>query len=180
MPEVITRMNADERREQVLAAAMGPFARGGLAGTSTEDVAARAGISQPYLFRLFATKKALFAAVVERGFRRVGAAFEKAAGDQTGEDAVQAMGNTYADLLADRDLLLVQLHAYAACDDPEIEAVTRREYRALWQLVRRVSGMPDERVREFFATGMLVNVMTAMRAADLDEPWARACVPPYE
>src|SRR6266700_3589556 len=60
------RMSAGERRETVLEAAVAEFALRGLAGTSTEDVARRAGISQPYLFRLFPTKKALFLALVER------------------------------------------------------------------------------------------------------------------
>ena len=64
-------MSAAERREMVLEAAVAEFAAGGMAGTSTEDVARRAGISQPYLFRLFPTKKALFLALVERCFRRV-------------------------------------------------------------------------------------------------------------
>ena len=64
-------MPAAERREMVLEAAVADFAAHGLAGASTEDVAHRAGISQPYLFRLFPTKKALFLALVERCFRRI-------------------------------------------------------------------------------------------------------------
>ena len=51
-------MSAEERREMVLEAAVAGFAVRGMAGTSTEDVARSAGISQPYLFRLFPTKKA--------------------------------------------------------------------------------------------------------------------------
>ena len=83
-------MPATERREMVLEAAVAEFAAGGLAGTSTEDVARRAGISQPYLFRLFPTKKALFLALVERCFRRIEGAFTAAAGDLTGDDAMTA------------------------------------------------------------------------------------------
>jgi AcrR family transcriptional regulator len=64
-------MPAAERREMVLEAAVAEFGVHGLAGTSTENVARQAGISQPYLFRLFPTKKALFLALVERCFRRV-------------------------------------------------------------------------------------------------------------
>ena len=86
MTQTGQRMKAAERREAVLAAAVIEFAARGLAGTSTEDVARRAGISQPYLFRLFATKKALFLALVDRCFRQVAAAFEAAAADRVGED----------------------------------------------------------------------------------------------
>ena len=61
-----TRSTAAERRDAVLRAAQVAFARGGLHGTSTEEIAEAAGISQPYLFRLFGTKKKLFVATVER------------------------------------------------------------------------------------------------------------------
>src|SRR6201986_1987711 len=103
------RMPAAERREMVLEAAVPEFAAHGLAGTSTEDVARRAGISQPYLFRLFPTKKALFLALVERCFRRVEGAFTAAAGDLTGEDALTAVAEEYERLLDDRTLLLLQM-----------------------------------------------------------------------
>ena len=96
------RMPAAERREMVLEAAVAEFAAGGLAGTSTEGVARRAGISQPYLFRLFPTKKALFLALVERCFRRVEDTFTAAAGDLTGDEAMTAMADSYTRLLDDR------------------------------------------------------------------------------
>src|SRR5256885_16964296 len=114
------RMPAAERRELVLDAAVAEFATHGLAGTSTEDVARRAGISQPYLFRLFPTKKALFLALVERCFRRGQDAFTGAAGDLAGDAALEAMAHAYELLLGGRKLLLMQMQAYAARDDPEI------------------------------------------------------------
>src|SRR5215472_8206682 len=112
------RMSAEERREMVLEAAVAEFALHGLAGTSTEDVARTAGISQPYLFRLFPTKKGLFLALVERCYLRIEEAFIAAAGDKTGEAALEAMGDEYERLLENRTLLLLQMHAYAASDDP--------------------------------------------------------------
>src|SRR3989442_15686800 len=123
------RMPAVERRELVLEAAVAEFASHGLAGTSTEDVARRAGISQPYLFRLFPTKKALFLALVDRCFRRVEDAFMAAAGDRTGDEALAAMASAYELLLEDPTLLLLQMQAYAACDDPQIRAATPARYQ---------------------------------------------------
>src|SRR6516165_2545266 len=161
MTETKQRMPATERRELVLDAAVAEFAVHGLAGTSTEDVARRAGISQPYLFRLFPTKKALFLALVDRCFRQVAATFEAAAADRVGEDALEAMGDAYHELLQDRTLLLLQLQAYAACDDPEIRAATRTGFKQLWALVERLSGLPYEQVVMFFAMGMLTNVAAA-------------------
>ena len=175
MTQTGQRMKAGERREAVLAAAVTEFAARGLAGTSTEDVARRAGISQPYLFRLFPTKKALFLALVDRCFRQVAAAFEAAAADRVGEDALEAMGDAYHQLLQDRTLLLLQLQAYAACDDPEIRDATRTGFKQLWALVERLSGLPYERVVMFFAMGMLMNVAAAMDLPAVDERWTRWC-----
>jgi AcrR family transcriptional regulator len=168
-------MTAGERREEVLEAAKVGFAAGGLAGTSTEGIARRAGISQPYLFRLFPTKKALFLALVERCFGQVAGAFEASAGTKVGEEAMQAMADAYHKLLDDRTLLLLQLHAYAACDDPEIRTATRTGYKNLWLLVERLTGLPYESVVEFFAMGMLMNVAAAMDLPAVDERWTRWC-----
>jgi AcrR family transcriptional regulator len=169
-------MTAKDRREQVLGAAMPVFARGGYEGTSTEDVARAAGISQPYLFRIFETKKALFIALVERGFARVASAFDEAANGQSGEVALAAMGLAYGQLLVDRDLLLMQMHAYAACDDPEIKATTRRCFRGLWEHVASLAQVPESELTEFFARGMLLNVVAALDATDLGESWVAACL----
>ncbi len=168
-------MSAAERREAVLEAAVTEFAARGLDGTSTEDVARRAGISQPYLFRLFPTKKALFVALVARCFQRVADAFAAAAADLTGAEAMEAMGEAYEGLLKDRTLLLLQMHAYAACDDPDIRAATRAGYRTLWLLVERLTGLPYEQVVEFFAMGMLMNVAAALDLPSVDERWTRWC-----
>ena len=168
-------MPAAERRELVLEAAVVEFAVHGMAGTSTEEVARRAGISQPYLFRLFPTKKALFLALVERCFRRVEDTFTAAAGDRTGEEALMAMADAYEVLLDDRTLLLMQMQAYAACDDPEIRAATRAGYKKLWELTERLTGLPFQRVVDFFAIGMLMNVAAAMDLPSVDERWTSWC-----
>src|ERR1039457_5792184 len=103
------REAAAQRRQPGLEAAVPESAARGLAGTSTEVVARRAGISQPYLFRLFPTKKALFVALVDRCFRRVQDTFTTAAADLSGEEALTAMAEAYEQLLTDRTLLLLQM-----------------------------------------------------------------------
>jgi len=168
-------MPAAERRELVLDAAVAEFAAHGLAGTSTEDVARRAGISQPYLFRLFPTKKALFLELVDRCFRRVADAFIEAAGDRAGEEAMVAMADAYERLLHDRTLLLLQMQAYAACADPEIRVLTRDRFKKLWELVERLTGLPFQQVVDFFAVGMLMNVAAAMDLPAVDERWTGWC-----
>src|SRR5437762_5415969 len=121
-----TRLTAAERRDAILDAAMAAFAERGFAGTSTEDIAREAGISQPYLFRLFGTKKELFRATVARCFRETLEIFQRAAEGKRGEEALKAMGDAYVEnLLSDRTRLRAQMQAYAACDDPEICELVR-------------------------------------------------------
>src|SRR3954449_3036891 len=147
---VASRMTADERGADVLRVAVAEFAKTGYQGTSTEAVARAAGISQPYLFKMFPTKKQLFTCLVEQGFERVRQAFVEAAGDATGEAALERMGERYGELLRDRDELLLQMQAYAACDDPEIGAVTRRGFGRLWREVATLAGVDEERLQQFF------------------------------
>ena len=168
-------MTASERREEVLAAAVSEFAAHGMAGTSTEDVARAAEISQPYLFRLFPTKKALFLALVERCFRRIEGAFTAAAGDLSGDEAMTAMADEYERLLDDRTLLLLQMQIYAACGDPEIREAARTGYKHLWEMVERITGLPFQTVVDFFAVGMLMNVGAALDLPSVDERWTSWC-----
>jgi hypothetical protein len=65
------------------------------------------------------------------------------------------------------------MQAYAACDDPEICRVVRDGYGDLVAYVERVSGLPSDHVAQFFATGMLLNVLAAMNVGDGGESWAQ-------
>jgi AcrR family transcriptional regulator len=126
MAATATRQTADQRRDTVLNAAMIEFGLKGLHGASTDDIARRAGISQPYLFRLFRTKRELFLASVERCFRRTEQTFRDAVTGDTPEQRLQSMGMAYCELLADRPKLMMQMQAYAACDDPDVRDTVRR------------------------------------------------------
>ena len=173
---------ADERRESVLQAAERIFARRGLHGTPTMEIAKAAGISQAYLFRLFPTKAELYIALVRRCNDRIHGVFVEAAAaaKAAGEDILPAMGRAYVGLLADRELLLGQLHAFAACDDEAVRDEMRRGFARLVDLVERESGAEPERVREFFAHGMLLNVLAAMRAEESDAHWAKVLLGPAQ
>jgi AcrR family transcriptional regulator len=166
------RKSAEERREAVLDAALVEFAEHGLHGASTEAIAAKAGISQPYVFRLFGTKKELFVAVVNRCFRETLDVFQEAADGKREEEALDAMGSAYMELLNDRTRLRGQMQAYAACDDPDIRSVVREGYGTLVDYVERVAALPPERISRFFAAGMLLNVISSMGLQSPTEPWA--------
>jgi AcrR family transcriptional regulator len=175
-----TLSTADERREEILQAAERVFAARGLHGTPTMEIAKAAGISQAYLFRLFPTKAELFSALVERCNARIERTFTEAAAAAraAGEPVMSAMGNAYIGLLADRHLLLNQLHAHAACDDAAIRDQMRAGFARLVEIVERETGASAEEVRIFFAHGMLLNVLAAMQAQDVDEHWAQVLLKP--
>ena len=174
---VAERKSAEERREEILEAALVEFAAHGLYGGSTEAIARAVGISQPYVFRLFGTKKELFTATIERCMRGTLEMMQSAAAGLRGEEALHAIGEAYAERLAtDPTYLHSQMQAYAACDDPAIRTVVRNGYRELVDYVERVSGLPPERVSHFFAKGMLLNVIASMDLLGADEGWAQRLI----
>jgi AcrR family transcriptional regulator len=173
-PATSTRLSAAERKDAVLDAARIEFAGKGYVATSTEDIAARAGISQPYLFRLFGTKKELYIASVSRCFRETLELFQRAAEGLRGEEALHAIGKAYLEQLeGDRTWLRAQMQAYAASDDPEIRTVVRAGFGDLVAYARRVSGADWPVIWHFFATGMFLNVLASMHVNDDPEPWMR-------
>jgi AcrR family transcriptional regulator len=159
------RKSKEERREDILDAAIAEFAAKGLHGASTDEIARLAGISQPYVFRLFGTKKELYLAVIARCFRQTLEIFQRVAEGKRGEEALYAIGTAYGELLeSDRIYLRAQMQAYAACEDPEICAVVRAGFGDLVTYVERVSGVGPEELAAFFAGGMLRNVLSSMDA----------------
>jgi AcrR family transcriptional regulator len=171
-----TRQTAEERREDVLAAAVEEFARSGFHGASTEAIARRAGISQPYLFRLFGSKRELHLAVVRRCFRRTLETMQQAAEGLRGDEALDAMGRAYREQLGTDPLMLqAQLQTYAAAlDDADVRQAVRDGYGDLFSYVERVSGVSATRLARFFADGMLLNVIAAMGFQEEPEPEAWA------
>ena len=167
---------ADERRETVLRTAIGTFAARGYFGTTTTEVAKEAGISQAYVYRLFPNKESLFVAVVERCFVQVRGCLEQAVAEATGDaDAVlEAMGDAYAKLIADKDLVLIQLHAQAASvSEPAVREAVRHGYARVVEYVRGASVGDDVQVQNFFANGMLCHLIVSVGVDEVDAPWAR-------
>jgi AcrR family transcriptional regulator len=173
-----TRVPAAERREQVTAIALRHFAEGGFNGTSTEAIAAEVGVSQPYLFRLFRTKRELFLACCTASNQRIRAAFREAAQEAPDGEKLTAMGRAYMDLLTDRHLLRFQLQTYAACADEVIRAEVRAGYVDLVDEVRELTGSEDPELWRFFASGMMLNVISTLDLGAADAAWAGAWVDP--
>lgn len=59
------RMQATDRRQQLIEAALDVFSRKGFEGATTKEIAAAAGVTEAIIFRHFPNKQALYAAVVQ-------------------------------------------------------------------------------------------------------------------
>ncbi|MGW0909934.1 TetR/AcrR family transcriptional regulator [Streptomyces sp. NPDC002853] len=174
----MVRMSAEERRESVIRAAMIEFARGGYNGTSTEVIAKRVGVSQPYLFRLFPGKQAIFLAASGRCCQEVTEVFRKAAEGLEGEEALHAMGEAYQALIADDpDKLLMQMQMYVAVasaeasGDREFGEALRAAWMEMYDTVRLALGADVEETTQFLAYGMLVNVLVSMGFSPEHRVW---------
>jgi AcrR family transcriptional regulator len=156
------RMPRADRRDQVLDAAVSEFGAHGWHGARIEAIAARAGISHPYLLRLFSSKRELFIAAVDGAFDRMEGAFVDAVQRDDG-DPIVALGEAYRLLLReDPAALRLHMHALAVAGDEAVgEAVTRR-YAALLERMRELSGASEDRVRPCFAVGLTLTVVTVL------------------
>jgi AcrR family transcriptional regulator len=167
MSTVNVRMSAEERRSLILAAATRAFAAGGYAGTSTDTIAREAGVSQPYVVRMFGTKLDLFLAVYGHACERIAAAFravlEERPFDPASEEDKERMASAYSGLLADSDFLHVLMHGFSASAVPEIGAASRQGMGRILATLRD-TGWSDEEVRDFIAYGMLLNVLLSIGA----------------
>lgn len=168
------RVPAAERRDALIAAAVHEFAHGGLHGTPVDRIARRVGVAQPYVFSLFGSKRELFLAAVQRSFEDVSGWMSEAAEAfdpaiaLPDADVLKAMGQHYVERLgSDRDHLMLQLQAYAACDDEVIRDRVRTLYARLVEHVQQLTGADQERIDNFFRYGMWLNVAAAMGVPDL-------------
>ncbi|MFB7126879.1 MULTISPECIES: TetR/AcrR family transcriptional regulator [Streptomycetaceae] len=180
------RMSAEERRESVVRAALTEFARGGYHGTSTEAIARRVGVSQPYLFRLFPSKQAIFAAAAERCVEETWRVFDEASAGLSGEAAAEAMSTAYLGLVENGDQLMMQMQLYVsasaarAAGEDEVGETARLLWEDLFDRVRIRIGGGMKDATQFFAYGMLINTLVALGYPPDHRIWAGfdGCEPP--
>lgn len=162
-------MAAEDRRELVLEAATRAFARSGYAGTSTDAVAKEAGVSQPYVVRIFGTKLELFLLVLQRSVDRIRLAFEAVIAaspfDAESDSDWERLSLAYFELLKDRTFLQVMMHGFVASSTEEIGEVARRCMGDVFDALR-ATGADDDRIRDFIAYGMLLNIMVLIGAPE--------------
>ena len=173
MAEDTSRKTAPERRESILRAAAEVFGRRGYVGATTDLIAKAAGISQPYVVRLFGTKEALFLTVLQNAKDELLAEFraglaEARAADAATEGVLASLGDRYVELARDRGVHLSLLQAFVQGTDPVIGAAARAGYLEIWRFLREEAGLDDEQAGAFLGRGMLLSVLLAVDMPVLD------------
>lgn len=169
------RSTAEEQRVRILACAVEVFARSGYRATPVADIASAAKVSTAYVFRLFDGKLGLFVAAVDSCYAQVvdalAAAVHEASSDPT--ERLEAMSNAYIELIRDRSLIALQVHAQSACDVPEIRDAVRRGIAEVVRVMSRESGADDTAVQQALAYGQLCHLVVQVGLGEVDASWAR-------
>ena len=168
------RLSSAERRRQILVAALAVFGARGYEGATTDEVARAAGVSQPYVVRLFGSKENLFLAALDDALARMLAGFRAALADGTPHDpgitpekaAAKRIGQAYVDLIAVRGLHQTLAHAYLLGSHPAIGAAARQGFAKVWRFFRDEMGLDADESRAFMAEGMLISTMIGLRIVD--------------
>ncbi|WP_431971994.1 TetR/AcrR family transcriptional regulator [Nocardia sp. bgisy134] len=170
-----TLSTSDARRDVVIDAAIAEFARAGFHGTPISAVATKAGISQAYVFKLFPGKTTLFVAALDRCFELVEKALSAGAARAEGvspEQILHEMGGAYAELIGDKNLLMLQVHAQSAADIPEVADAMRRGLARTTRFAKQRSDATDEQVQRFMAYGQLCHLITTLGLDGDTSDWA--------
>lgn len=160
------RMKAEDRRELIVKAAMAVFGDYGYVGTTTDQVARAAGVSQPYVVRMFGTKEKLFVEVLESALAKLFTTFRAALADEGEVPVAQRMGRAYLGLLSEHGLLMSLTHSFVLGSDPVIGATARRGFLAVYAFLREEVGFTPEECHKFLSAGMLANTMIGLRMTD--------------
>lgn len=114
-------------------------------------------------------------AALEECCTRVLDALERGAAGSSGSSpagVLHAVGGAYAELVADRDLLMLRVHAQAATDEPAIASTVRRGIGRVTDFARTRSLAGPDEIQRFMAFGQLCHLLTTIEAFDVEEPWA--------
>ncbi|MBT2502402.1 TetR/AcrR family transcriptional regulator [Curtobacterium sp. ISL-83] len=171
-----TLSTAEVRRPVVAEAALREFAPGGYHGATVADVARESRISPAYVFKLFPSKESLFVAALETCFAKVLVALADGADRAEGatpQAVLDEMGIAYAELIRDRTLLMLQVHAQSVAEVPEIGTALRAGLASVTEFAQRRSGADDVAVQRFMAYGQLCHLIVTAQIDDLPTEWAR-------
>ncbi|MEM9064845.1 MAG: TetR/AcrR family transcriptional regulator [Planctomycetota bacterium] len=157
------RMPAAERREQLLDVAADLFSTQGYARTTTAQLAKAAGVTEPIIYRHFASKRDLFVALIERTGQQTLTTWEADLAEES--DAAARVSRLISDnpMVTDpgRVLYRVFLQAITEVDDDEIRSAVDVHIKALHRFICREleAAQSEGRVRDVFTAELLAWVM---------------------
>lgn len=160
---IARRLTSEERRAQIIAAAIDVFGAKGYVGTTTDDVARAASISQPYVVRLFGSKEQLFLAALQDALDRLIAEFRGVERTDDLSETGERMGKAYLGLLRVRGLHQILSHAFLLGAHPVIGPAARGGFAQVWRFLRIEAGYTAQDAKKFLANGMLINTMLGLR-----------------
>lgn len=162
---------APDRRAEIDAVAVTAFADRGYYGTTTAEVAAAAGISQAYLYKLYPDKTAIFVAAIDHVSDRLADMHQRNLRERGATAALHAAGEVVA---IDPPLTRFLMHAGCAAVVPEIADAVRQCYAKQYAIYRAAGDVDDAMIRRYFADSLLANVMHTISAQDVDAGWVHA------
>jgi AcrR family transcriptional regulator len=132
------RMAAAERRQHLVETAIRLFTEGSYHGTTTAEIARAAGVSEPILYRHFASKRDLYLAALEHVWAKTRATWERAL-DETPDAcaAIEAIGKGHVSVRSPK-LQLTELWVQAlseASEDPALRRHLRKHMREVHDFV---------------------------------------------
>ncbi|MDT3428834.1 AcrR family transcriptional regulator [Paenibacillus forsythiae] len=162
------------RKSDIISAAIEVFAETGYFRATTAQVAERAKISQPYIFRFFSTKEALLLTALEVSWTRIIDSFRKVVESASPEQLETDLIRAYEEILNTyQNEVLLQMQAQTIREDSIREAMRGgfREVRRMVLDAFRAAGIPnaEERTMLFLARGMLCNISAALLMPELME-----------
>ncbi|MEC0244446.1 TetR/AcrR family transcriptional regulator [Paenibacillus chitinolyticus] len=149
----------EDRKEQIINAAVGIFAELGYYKTTTAMVAKAAGVTQPYVFHFFKNKEELFKVVIDRAVLRLYDAFMQVEGP--GNLIMESMGQAFKEFMRVNRAEILMVMQAPAISEPEIRRHMSEKFALIHATILRKfeeSGMDDAETAagNFMAIGLLI------------------------
>jgi len=144
----LTRLSGPERRAAVVETACRVFAKSSYRGSTTAQIARETGVTEPVLYRHFASKRELYLACLDSVWQQVRVLWERAVErEEDSANWLKAIGKAYLEARTSARIVLVDLWIQAlseAADDPVIRRALREQMREVHDYVSGLIRLAQE------------------------------------
>lgn len=133
----MSRLSASARRAQLLQTAAELFSRRGYARATTAELAKAAGVTEPIIYRHFASKRDLFIALIEQAGEETLSMWKRhlRGASDPAERLIRLLGDNPMVSDEGRDAYRVVLQAITVSDDPAIHKAIQKHFAALHEFL---------------------------------------------